>query len=557
LNNNNKSSFDEIKAMDQEEAIKSLNSILTTSEKWEDKVKAAEILYQYEDCGSLQFQDVKTIFLNDRHPQLRLRLIDILTKCYKKEGIKFLKGEYKGCSDGTVRRNLIERVGMVDLNNSTNFFIEALGDPNIESKELAITFLGKAGKSEALIPLIELLHLRNSEIYNYLITSIVKIGKKGNLQILNEYIESEDPNIKREIPIILGKIGNKQSEHDLINFLRDENPIIRRNAVKALEKVIEIKNLRYITDSLNDQNIEVKKETIRVLGKIESKLASKPLLEILKDNDIKIRKLAKNALFKIFSKQKSYEPLYNILKGRNLNARKETIKILGLLKDQNAIDMLIKTFDSKVASIRRSAYRALLQILNKKVNEKIKNSLSDKSWQIRMYCAKILGEIGDPNTINEVFNLIGDESGNVRNSAIDALINFNLEDKIVSKAKDSLKSSNWKIRRAAVKLLIKTGGEESIDILISCLDDNDVHIKSWAAMALGKLKNIDSIEPFIQLLKDSDSKIRISAVKALGEIGNKEVIKALIETLGDDSWEVKKETENALNLIDEDWMDYL
>jgi len=149
--------------------------------------------------------------------------------------------------------------------------------------------------------------------------------------------------------------------------LKDENPLIRKNAVKALEKIIELKNLKFILEALNDQNIEVRKEAIRVLGKIGSKLASKSLLVILKDNDIRIRNLAKNALYKIFDKQKSYELLYNVVKGRNLNARKEALRLLGMLKDKNSIDLLIKAFGSKVASIRRSAYKALLQILGKNI----------------------------------------------------------------------------------------------------------------------------------------------------------------------------------------------
>ncbi len=432
MNDHSTPQFDEISAMDQEEAITSLNSILINSGKWEDKVKAAELLIQYQDCGSLQLQDVKTVFLNDRHPQLRLKLIELLTTYYNREGITFLKEQYKNCKDGKVRRNIIQMVGNSDIIGSIQFIIESLGDPNVESKKLAIIFLGKTGEREVLVPLIEMLHFRNIELYNSLINSIVKIGrKKENIEIIYEYIDSEDHNIKREITIIHRKIGRKQSEHKLTTFMKDENPIIKKNAVKALEKLIEIKNLSHILDTLNDTNIEVKKETIRVLGKIGNKKASKSLLENLKDNDIKIRNLAKNALVKIYSKEKSYDPLYNVLKGRNLNARRETIKILGLLRDQNAIDILIKTFNSKVASIRRSAYKALIQILDKKVNEKIIQSLSDKSLQIRMYSTKILGEIGDPNTITDLFNLIGDENGNVRNSAIDALINFNMVDKII------------------------------------------------------------------------------------------------------------------------------
>ena len=548
--------FEKIDAMDQEEAVKLLLSILTSSQNLDNKVKSVEMLAKFEDSKNSRFQDIKTSFLNDRHPQLRIKLIDLFATIYGNEGIKFIKEQYKNCSDGTVRKNLIEKIGDADLNGSIPFFIEVLGDPNIEAKELAITLLGKSGSEEALVPLIERLHFRNSEIYDPLINSIVKIGKKGYQRILYDYIDTDDVNIKREIPVILGKMGNSESETVLINFLKDENPLIRKNSLKALVKIIELKNIKHILETLNDENIDVRKESIRVLGSIGSKRAIDPLSEILKDNDPKIRNLAKNAMNKIFKKIESNDILYEILKGKNVNARKEAIKLLGMLKDVNAIDTLIKSFDSTVASIRRASYRAILQILQNKIDERIINSLAEKSWRIRMYSTKILGEIGDLNTIETVFKLIEDENGNVRKAAIDALINFK-SDKVIEMAKSSLKNSNWKIRRTGVKLLIRVGSKDSINSLISCLDDDDVYIKSWAAMALGKIKDVDSIEPFIQLLKETDDKIRLSAVKALGEIGNKDAIKPLIEILGDDNWDLKKEVENSLNRINPDWMEEL
>jgi HEAT repeat protein len=501
-------------------------------------------------------QDIKHTFLNDRHPQLRIKLIELFATIYGNEGVKFLKEQYKNCSDGTVRKTLIENIGNADLNGSIPFFIEVLGDPNIEARELATTLLGKSGSKEALVPLIEQLHFRNAEIYDKLINSIVKIGQKGNQQIVYDFIDTDDVYIKREIPVILGKMGNKENETILINFLTDKNPIIRKNTLKALEKIIELKNIKHILVTLNDHNMDVRKESIRVLGNIGSKRAINPLTEFLKDNDAKIRNLAKNALYKIFRKIKTNDVLYDILKGKNNNARREAIKLFGMLKDINAIDTLIKTFDSTVASIRRASYQATLLILQNKIDERILNSLTEKSWRIRMYCTKILGEIGDLNTIDTVFKLIEDENGSVRKAAIDALIKYK-SDKVVEMAKGSLNNSNWKIRRTGVKLLIRVGSKDSINYLISCLDDDDVYIKSWAAMALGKIKDLDSIEPFIQLLKENDDKIRLSAVKALGEIGNKDAIKPLIEILGDDNWDVKKEVENSLNRINPDWMEDL
>ncbi|MFX1549754.1 MAG: HEAT repeat domain-containing protein [Promethearchaeota archaeon] len=547
---------EKIKTMEKDQARNMLISIVSSSQNVENKLKAAELLVSYEDTENKHIQDIKNVFLNDRHPQLRLKLIDLLPSWYEKEGIQFLKEQYKNCKDGSVRKNLIEKVGQENLNDSISFFIESLNDPDFEVKKQAIILLGKTDASEALIPLINILHFRNVEIYDSLINTIVKIGRKGNLHIINGFINTEDLYIKREIPVILGKIKKKESENILINFLQDQDSIIRKNSVKALDGIIEVKNVKYIIDLLKDQNVEVKKEAIQALGVIGSKKAIKPLIELLKENDTKLRNLAKNTLYKILKKSKSYEPIYEIVKGRNINARREAIKLLGMLKDVNAINLLMPIFNSQVPSLRSSAYRSILRIIDNKIDNKIINALSDKSWRIRMFCVKIVGEIAEPSTIDYLFNLIEDENGSVRNVVIDALVKFDIN-KVNAFATESLKNPNWKTRRAAVSLLLHTGSKESLDSLISCLNDEDVYIKSWAAMALGKLKDVDSIEPFIQLLKEKDDKIRISAIKALGEIGNKEAIKPLINILGDYNWDVRKEIENALNQIDPDWMSYL
>ena len=318
---------EKIKSMDKDEAVEILLSILSTSKNMESKIKAVELLIQFDDSNNTHFQTIKDTFLNDRHPQLRLQLIKLIGTYYKEKGIDFLKEQYKNCSDGTVRKNLIDIVGKVDLNASLSFLVEALNDANMEAKKIAITNLGKISASEALIPLINMLHFRNTEIYDSLINAIVKIGKKGNLEIIYDYIDTEDPHIKREIPIILGKIGSKESAAVLIDFLKDDNPIIRKNSIKALDGIIELRNVKHVIDLLTDQDIEVRKEVIRVLGNVRSKRAINPLIESLKENDAKIRNLAKNALYKILEKTKSYEPLFEVVKGRNINARREAVNV--------------------------------------------------------------------------------------------------------------------------------------------------------------------------------------------------------------------------------------
>jgi len=117
-----------------------------------------------------------------------------------------------------------------------------------------------------------------------------------------------------------------------------------------------------------------------------------------------------------------------------------------------------------------------------------------------------------------------------------------------------LNSSNWKTRRAAVKLLIKIGSENSLEALLPLINDEDLFIKSWIALALGKFENISDISPFIEMLKDNDPKIRIAAARALGQLRDKQALNSLANSLWDDDWVVRKEIEAALNNIDSNWL---
>ncbi|MFX0023770.1 MAG: hypothetical protein ACFE9S_15695, partial [Candidatus Hermodarchaeota archaeon] len=58
---------EKIKTMESNEAVEILISILTSSKNIESKLKAAELLVNYEDDKKERLQDIKNIFLNDQH----------------------------------------------------------------------------------------------------------------------------------------------------------------------------------------------------------------------------------------------------------------------------------------------------------------------------------------------------------------------------------------------------------------------------------------------------------------------------------------------------------
>lgn len=515
---------------------------------------------------------LKKEYDNQSHSEAKMQLIRRISENYPNKGDSFLIEKYKKESDWKVRKTLIKAVAEGNIKESVAFFIEALGDSHLESKKTAVELLGKARAPEALSPLFDLLQYGKVDYYNELIEAIVKISRDLEITTITSFLESGNIYIKRAIPVILGRIGNKNAEAALKSLLSDPNPEIRRNSVKALEKLIDKPDeINIILQTLEDENEEVRRESIKLLGKLGNERAIHPLIDLLKDESPMIRRTVVKSLYKLLKEASNFRILYNIIKKRNPHARREAVKLLGMIGDASTrtLNLLIRTLNSKDGYLRRRAYGSLIKIYE--TNEKqehqtdilsrILESLKAREPQIRKYSAKILGEIGNDRVIESLFTLLDDSKSGVRRAATNALANFGSE-KVITIATQFLNDEDWRMRRSIVKLLIRISKEtnlknEALEPLMGCVNDEDKYVKSWAVKALGNLTSIDNIEIFVSLLEHEDSAIKIATIKALGKIGATEAIKPLSNVLADDDWNVRKEAENALKKIDEDWMKFL
>jgi len=91
--------------------------------------------------------------------------------------------------------------------------------------------------------------------------------------------------------------------------------------------------------------------------------------------------------------------------------------------------------------------------------------------------------------------------------------------------------------------------------LIFALNDEDIMVKSNAALALGKLGNDakTAIPDLIHLLKYTEFRISSSAAIALGEIGNKKVLdqmEAIIKNKNGKICQIIEESIEKIRLID-------
>jgi HEAT repeat protein len=83
---------------------------------------------------------------------------------------------------------------------------------------------------------------------------------------------------------------------------------------------------------------------------------------------------------------------------------------------------------------------------------------------------------------------------------------------------DALIDKRVKTRRRAVITLGQLQDERAVELLISCLKDDDFQVRQRAIKALGKSQDLKAITPLKNMLLDDDKRIKDEVRKALNQI---------------------------------------
>ncbi|MCP5461955.1 MAG: HEAT repeat domain-containing protein [bacterium] len=108
------------------------------------------------------------------------------------------------------------------------------------------------------------------------------------------------------------------------------------------------------------------------------------------------------------------------------------------------------------------------------------------------------------------------------------------------------------VRESALNALVLLGND-SIDALINSLQHQTTYVRSFSAMALGRIKHPRSVPALITALEDKLRYdyfiVRKNAARALGEIGSADALKPLISALNDAYEYVREAAAYALYAI--------
>ncbi|PLX18218.1 MAG: hypothetical protein C0601_05300, partial [Candidatus Muiribacterium halophilum] len=238
---------------------------------------------------------------------------------------------------------------------------------------------------------------------------------------------------------------------------------------------------------------------------------------------------------------KGVSVLEHFLKFNNKDVNILVTEALCESNSQSAIQVLLKCLTDESHNVRQNAVDALIKF-GPDVIEPMLLYLDSSKFNIKISVENIIEHL-DSRKITVLRNLLTSENRNLRMLAAEFLGRTGSPvgiEPLVGMLKDKL----WLVRKSAAKGLVLIG-EKAIPALVASLETDDENTKYWISNVLGRLGE-PALNELVRMLNEGSKDLRMYAVMALGEYRNESAIIPLINALSDKAWPVRNSAANAL-----------
>ncbi len=395
--------------------------------------------------------------------------------------------------------------------------IEALEDDDTNVRYHAIEALGKIKAGDAVEALIEIAESRGFFLGFVALDALRRIG---DVRIAPRMLPLLEDDLLRKPAInLLGQLGDETAVAPLTALL---------NTPEApTESVAEA--LAALSDRYQEQYgegayiAELTNQEISPTG-VQNLLAA---LEAPDQEDLRSIALVLGWL-----KRPGVDRALTRLMGRT-DLRDDIIEAL-VRHGSATVDLLIAQLAAEDLEVRRSAAVALGRIGNSTATSALVNALKEEALAIE--AANALGQIGDPQAVDGLLDLIGSSDASTRQAAVSALNSLALP-QMSKRIIPLLHDPDPNVRESAVKIAGYFGYAESANELIALSRDPEERVRVAVIEHLPFVEDERVFDVLVQAFKEETPNVRATAARALGNMDNPAVVQQLCEGLADeDAW---------------------
>lgn len=510
--------------------------------------------------------------------------------------------------------------------------IKALSDEDKYVRQAAASALGQFDDPRVIEPLTTALKDSSTDVRDAASASLQALQNPKSADPLFAALRDENATVRDEAANVLGQYKDPQVVNKIIRSLSDQNHFVRAGAAKAMAVLVHPRAMQQLVSLLEDPYTDVRLAASETLEKYHwrprddveaarycvakqnwkecanyNKHAIEPLIVALNGEEPEIRREASLVLTKL-----GWSPTDDIAKGSFCVAKKDwnecktlgaaavpallqelssenwedqvnAIDTLAYIKDDRALDPLIKLLDDNNADVRvavveamagykevrvvaplikalddhnrsvRKAAEAVLdvsiqdfrQLNDSRVTAPFLQALKDNNRGVRVVAARLLGELKDPESVPALVTALDDVDTNVRVAAKESL--YKIKDtRAIDTLVAALKADNPEVRSQVVGALSEYKDHRAIEPLLTSVKDTNADVRIKTIKALAKIDDPRAVEPLTGALEDYQPSVRLAAAAALRDVKDPRAETALKASLGDFDVEVREEVRKSL-----------
>lgn len=440
-----------------------------------------------------------------------------------------------------------------------------LTQSDVEMQIQAVQYLAEDGRVEAIKPLEEVLKEPDDYPGTVRVTVAGQLDKFKDARVVPTLIEAarndSEPDVRYNAILSLGNLGDLRAFETLVNILENDSEEKGKNraaAANALTKLEDERVVEPLINALEDPDQQVRVNAVSMLGEIGNQKAVDPIIDILQSPD-KTSQDTRIAAIGSLTSLGGPDAMEGVLQAVEDPASKvRAAAIEGLEKfdgiDQlKVVENLVKaTEDSSILVQKRAANvlgttgaKESLECLMTLVTD-TENTVSD----VRAIAADALGELEEPQAIDELIKATEDPSSKVRSQALRALGNMKAlqaVEQIESLATNEIPAIE-DVRHNAAIALGEIGEIKAQGALLEATEDPSEEVQVAAVNSLGSIHAHSALEELEEILRNNrrTDAVRREAALSLGEIGQPSSVEPLMNALDDPSTKVQRGAITAL-----------
>lgn len=364
---------------------------------------------------------------------------------------------------------------------------------------------------------LNILQARQDDTYGfihlYLRDTLAYLYSKFRIHMENLYGDYE----QEANPLIaIGVTGRSRVVFELGELLKVSPVQKQRILIEAIAYTKSEDAIPYLLHMLKNDSKDIRSRAVSAMMRLGGNHAVEGILVALKDDDSRVRMSALTALSDI-NNEEALKAIYSSANDAHPRVRSRAIAILGRIDQQNALELILNALNDVDWSVRRSAVAALTpfaQSGSEFATNGIIDTLQDTEPDVRSSVIDALGQIGTTFAVQTIAIALDDTDVNVRRRAISELDYLGTDEALAAIAHsrearlkiegEKIRDEEPEVRRMAIRMLGDLGGDQAIELIVSCLNDNHIMVRRQAIRELRELRAQQAVTDLVNKLQDEE-----------------------------------------------------